>query len=190
MNKVVCVHHVGSRQIRMLQGDITLAETDAIVNAANSRLLHGGGVAAAIVRRGGYEIQQESQEIGFCAEGDAVVTGGGKLAARFVIHAVGPRGSDPQGDGKLASAVKSSLQRAEELGLSSISIPAISSGIFGFPKDRCAQILLATARAYLEQHEESSLEHVDFVVYDDPTLACFVHEWERCGWSASPGHSH
>jgi len=168
----------GSGTIRLVQGDITLAQTDAIVNAANCHLRHGGGVAAAIVRRGGSVIQQESDEVGYCPEGEAVVTGAGDLNAGYVIHAVGPRGGDPEGDEKLTGAVRNSLARAEELGLGSISLPAVSSGIFGFPKDRCAQILLSVADEYLAGSPDASLRQIDFVLFDDETTTAFVREWQ------------
>jgi len=170
---VVCEYAVGDTTVRLCRGDITLADTDAIVNAANSHLQHGGGVAAAIVRRGGPTIQAESDRIGYCPEGEAVVTGAGSLAARYVIHAVGPRGGDPDGDRKLASAVRSALERACELGLSSISLPAISSGIFGFPKDRCACIMLATIDHYLLERSDLPLRSVQVCLFDEPTLKAF-----------------
>lgn len=172
----------GSGTIRIVQGDITLAHTDAIVNAANQFLKHGGGVAGAIVRRGGAVIQQESDEVGYCPEGEAVVTHAGSLSAKYVIHAVGPHGGDPEGDAKLTCAVQSSLARAEELGLTSISLPAISSGIFGFPKDRCAQILLSVADDYLTGNPNASLQQIDFVLFDDETTTAFVHAWQDM-WS-------
>ena len=179
MSKVVCERSVGAGRIRLVQGDITQANTDAIVNAANSALKHGGGVAGAIVRRGGQEIQSQSDALGNCAEGDAVVTGAGMLLAGHVIHAVGPRGDDPQGDEKLASAVRSSLTRAEELSLASVSLPAISSGIFGFPKDRCAQILIREAQGYLISHTDSSVKQIDFCIIDDETVNVFAREWRE-----------
>jgi O-acetyl-ADP-ribose deacetylase len=178
MSEAIAETTVGKASIRLVQGDITLAETDAIVNAANSYLGHGGGVAAAISRRGGPAIERESDAIGFCAEGDAVVTGGGNLAARYVIHTVGPKGDDPAGDEKLASAVHRSLERAEELGLESISFPAISSGIFGFPKDRCAAILLATVVEYLTLHPGTSLGQVHICLFDDETVNAFRAQWD------------
>lgn len=173
MNRLIAQEKIGSGALRILQGDITLAETDAIVNAANSHLKHGGGVAAAIVHRGGRAIQEESDEIGFVAEGEVAVTAAGALAAQYVIHAVGPRGSDPEGDEKLQRAVANSLNKAEELSLASISLPAISSGIFGFPKDRCAEILIATARRYLSNNPDSSVKQIDFVLFDDETARIF-----------------
>ncbi|MEN6642351.1 MAG: macro domain-containing protein [Armatimonadia bacterium] len=164
---------IGRAVIRVLQGDLTLSETDAIVNAANSYLKHGGGVAAAIVRRGGRVIQDESDAAGFVPEGQVYVTSGGALSAKYVIHAVGPRGGDPLGDQKLESAVRESLQAAEERGLGSIAFPAISSGIFGFPKDRCAQILVCTVLQYLEGHPQGPVVQADFVLFDDETIRCF-----------------
>ena len=170
---LIAEEKVGSGVIRILQGDLTLAETEAIVNAANSHLQHGGGVAAAIVRRGGKIIQEESDKVGFVPEGEVAVTVGGALAARYVIHAVGPRGGDPEGDEKLASACCKALLAAQDLGLTSLSFPAISTGIFGFPKDRAAEILIETARRYLADNPESSVKQVDFVLFDDETTAVF-----------------
>ena len=179
MSTMIAEATIGPATIRLVQGDIALADTDAIVNAANTHLQHGGGVAAAISRRGGPDIQRESDAIGFCAEGDAVVTGGGRLAARYVIHTVGPRGGDPHGDEKLSSAIRRSLELAAELRLESISIPAVSSGIFGFPKDRCARILFATTADYLSANADSSLRRAEFCLLDDETVACFRDEWQR-----------
>jgi len=178
MSAAVLQQSVGDGTVRLVRGDITLAETDAIVNAANSYLQHGGGVAGAIVRRGGKQIQRESDAIGHCPEGEAVVTGAGRLATRYVIHAVGPKGGDPEGDAKLAGAVRNSFARAEELRLSSISLPAISSGIFGFPKDRCAQILLAQAEKHLASADHS-LKQIDFCIIDDSTVQVFAREWRE-----------
>lgn len=179
MSEVIKQSQPANGTVRLLKSDITLAQTDAIVNAANSALQHGGGVAGAIVDRGGSEIQRESDEIGHCPEGDAVVTGAGDLHAEYVIHTVGPKGSDPEGDEKLASAINSSLASAQKLELESISIPAISSGIFGFPKDRCAQILLAQAKQFLQNNPHGSLQQIDFCIIDDPTVAVFSQHWDE-----------
>lgn len=164
---------IGNAVVRVLRGDLTLSEADAIVNAANSYLKHGGGVAAAIVRRGGRVIQDESDRAGFVPEGQVYLTSGGALSARYVIHAVGPRGGDPQGDEKLESAVREAMLAAEEKGLRSIAFPAISSGIFGFPKDRCAQILVSTVLQYLENHQQGAVVQADFVLFDDETTSYF-----------------
>ncbi len=173
MNNLTAEQKIGAGVLRILQGDITVAQTEAIVNAANSHLKHGGGVAAAIVRRGGNVIQEESDRIGFVAEGEVAVTTAGALAAQYVIHAVGPKGGDPEGDKKLERAVGNSLTKAEELGLASVSLPAISSGIFGFPKGRCAEILIATARRHLSDNPDSSVKQIDFVLFDDETARIF-----------------
>src|SRR5204862_4217538 len=128
--------------IRLVKGDITERDVDVIVNAANSYLKHGGGVAAAIVRKGGAIIQEESDKIGFVPVGSAVITGAGKLPCKAVIHTVGPRMGEGDEDNKLLRALRSTLTLAAEKGFKSISVPAISSGIFGFPKDKCAKILV------------------------------------------------
>ncbi len=129
-------------EIELLEGDITTLAVDAIVNAANSHLQHGGGVAGAISRKGGPAIQQESDRIGFVPVGDAAVTSAGSLPARWVIHAVGPRMGEGDEDAKLRSATVASLERAEELGAETVAFPAISTGIFGYPIDRCARIMI------------------------------------------------
>ncbi len=143
-------------EIEIVTGDITKEETDAIVNAANSHLAHGGGVAGAIVRAGGYEIQRESDEYvskhGPVPTGEVAVTGAGNLKAKYVIHAVGPvwRGGKENEEELLYRAVYNSLRKAQELGLESISLPAISMGIFGFPIDRGTRILLKAIKDFLE----------------------------------------
>jgi O-acetyl-ADP-ribose deacetylase (regulator of RNase III) len=130
--------------IELIRADITSMKVDAIVNAANSRLQHMGGVAAAIVREGGEVIQRESDRVGYVPVGGAVVTTGGNLFCKYVIHAVGPVMGEGDEDNKLRSATLSSLQRAEELKVNSLAFPAISTGIFGFPVERCARIMLGT----------------------------------------------
>ena len=140
--------------LRLVKGDITERNVDAIVNAANSYLKHGGGVATAIVRKGGRIIQEESDKIitsrGLVPVGSAVITTAGNLPCKAVIHAVGPRLGEGDEDYKLRKAVRSSLLLASEKGFKSISMPAISSGIFGFPKDRCAKILVEESKTFLQ----------------------------------------
>lgn len=176
--KVLSEKKLNSKVLRLVQGDITGRDVDAIVNAANSRLQHGGGVAGAIVRRGGRVIQEESNRIGFTPVGSAVMTTAGSLPARHVIHAVGPRMGEGDEDKKLKSAVLSSLKLASEKDLRSISMPAISSGIFGFPKDRCASILVGESRSYLDKNPSSSIEVVEFCVFDDETAGYFKREFD------------
>ena len=163
--------------IELVKGDITELEVDAIVNAANSRLKMGGGVAGAILRKGGWSIQEECDKIGYCPVGGAVITGAGRLKARYVIHAVGPRMGEGDEDRKLRDATLNSLKLAEEHGVRSIAFPAISTGIFGFPKDRCAKIMLRTAADYLKAG--SGIEKVIFCLYDDETYQIFAEELKR-----------
>jgi O-acetyl-ADP-ribose deacetylase (regulator of RNase III) len=177
--ETIADREIGNKLLRLVKGDITGRDVDAIVNAANSHLQHGGGVAGAIVRKGGHVIQEESDRIGFTPVGTAVITGAGKLQARFVIHAVGPRMGEGDEDNKLKNAVLASLNLAAQKNLKSISFPAISSGIFGFPKDRCAKILVGEAAGYLKKHKDSSLDVVEFCIYDDATLEPFKREFEK-----------
>lgn len=160
--------------VELITGDITELETDAIVNAANSRLQHGGGVAGAIVRKGGRAIQEESDRIGYCPVGQAAITGAGSLKARRVIHAVGPRMGEGDEDDKLSSATLASLQLADVNHLQSIAFPAISTGIFGYPVNRCARIMLTTTIAYLTGN--TGLKRVVFCLFGNDNLAIFEQE--------------
>lgn len=177
--KIISEKIIEGRTFRLVQGDITERDVDAIVNAANSYLQHGGGVAGAIVKKGGQVIQDESDKIGFVPVGSAAITTAGKLPAKFVIHAVGPRMGEGDEENKLKNAIVSSLSLASEKGLKSISIPAISSGIFGFPKDKCAMILVKEAVEYINKNPESSLNLIEFCVYDDSTAGYFKNEFEK-----------
>jgi O-acetyl-ADP-ribose deacetylase (regulator of RNase III) len=176
-----------SKMLTLVQGDITERDVDAIVNAANSHLKHGGGVAGAIVRKGGDIIQRESDEIGYTPVGTAVMTTAGRLPATYVIHAVGPRMGEGGEDEKLRSAVMSVLALASEKGLQSISLPAISSGIFGFPKDRCANILVGEAFRFLNENPGTSLELIEFCVFDSETAGHFRREFEGLKGKAKSG---
>jgi len=170
---------IGKVILRLVSADLTERDVDAIVNAANSRLQHGGGVAGAIVRKGGRTIQDESDRIGHVPVGGAAITTGGKLKARYVIHAVGPRMGEGDEDNKLKSAIKSVLNLASEERLKSISVPAISAGIFGFPKDRCAKVLVGETVAFLNSKPESPLELVEFCIFDSEAYAFFKAEIEK-----------
>lgn len=168
--------------IRLVKGDITERKVDVIVNAANSYLKHGAGVAGAIVRKGGLIIQQESDKIGYVEVGSAVLTTSGKLPCDAVIHAVGPKMGQGNEDNKLRKAIQSCLRLAADKGFKSISVPAISSGIFGFPKDRCARILLEESKNFLESKGNSnkvSIEIVEFCIFDDETLSYFKSEFVK-----------
>lgn len=157
----------------LVQGDITDQNTDAIVNAANTALQMGGGVAGAIRRRGGPAIQEECNRLGGTHVGGAVITTGGNLAAKYVIHAVGPRHGDEHEDSKLKDATLNSLKLADKTGLKSIAFPAISTGVYGFPKNRCATIMLSITIAYLEG--PTKLENVVFCLFDKKSLEIFEH---------------
>lgn len=159
-------------RIELVKGDITDLDTDAIVNAANSNLKMEGGVAGAILKKGGYEIQRECDKIGYCPVGGAVITGAGKLKAKYVIHAVGPRYGEGDEDRKLRDATLNSLRLAEQYGLKSIAFPAISTGIFGFPKDRCARVMVPTVVEFIK-NEAKNLKRVIFCLYDDETYRIF-----------------
>ena len=151
--------------LQLVKGDITEQETDAIVNAANAQLILGGGVAGAIRRKGGPSIQEECNKIGGTFVGGAVITTGGNLKAKHVIHAVGPRMGEGDDDNKLKNATINSLKSADENNLKSIAFPAISTGIFGFPLERCAEIMLSETINYLKG--QTGLEKVIFCLFDD-----------------------
>lgn len=161
------------KSLQLVKGDITERKVDVIVNAANSYLKHGSGVAGAIVRKGGHVIQEESDKIGFVLVGLAVMTTAGRLPCKAVIHTVGPRMGEGDEDNKLKNAVRNSLSLASQKGFQSISMPAISSGIFGFPKDRCAEILLSESMKFVDANPHTSLEMIEFCIYDDETLSYF-----------------
>jgi O-acetyl-ADP-ribose deacetylase (regulator of RNase III) len=169
---------IRGRTLRLVEGDITELDTDAIVNAANSDLELGGGVAGAIRRKGGPSIQRECNAIGHCPVGGAVITRGGALKARRVIHAVGPYGDDADADALLASATCRSLEVADKNHLSSIAFPAISTGIFRYPIDKCARIMLSTAIDYL-QRAETGLTLVVFCLYGQEAFEVFAAELRR-----------
>ncbi len=153
------------------EGDITEQEVDAIVNAANSELVLGDGVAGAIREKGGPSIQEECTAHGPVAVGEAAVTGAGNLATRFVIHAAGmPLGGSATAE-SIRLSMRHSLERAAEKGCRSIAIPAIGAGLGGFPVQRCAEILFDEARAHLRG--ETSLEEVRFVLFGESTYRIF-----------------
>ena len=159
-------------EIDLLEADITTLAVDAIVNAANSSLQHGGGVAGAISRKGGSTIQEESDRIGFVPTGGAAVTSAGELPARWVIHAVGPRMGEGDEDAKLRSATEAALERAEELGARTIAFPAISTGIFGYPLDRCARIMVDAVTRFAPRAR--SVEKVTFCLFGADAMREFT----------------
>lgn len=170
--------NVNGRKLKIMIGDITERDTDAIVNAANSQLKHGGGVAGAIVRKGGQIIQEESDRIGYVPTGSAAITTAGSLKAKYVIHAVGPIWGQGQEEEKLRSAVHKALSIANDYNLRSISFPAISSGIYGCPKDMVARVLINTAVEFLKK-ENKTLEVVEFCLFDEDTYRYFKAEFDK-----------
>jgi O-acetyl-ADP-ribose deacetylase (regulator of RNase III) len=159
-------------RVSLVQGDITDMECDAIVNAANNDLILGAGVAGAIRRRGGPQIEAECREIGSVSLGEAAVTSGGLLKVRFVIHAASMRLGGLTSEEDLRNSTRNSLQRAVERKLKSIAFPAIGTGIAGFPIARCAEVMLEEVRDHLLQ-EQSPVEKIVFVLYDRPTQDSF-----------------
>lgn len=171
------------RRFELVQGDITTEQVDAIVNAANSSLAHGAGVAGAILRKGGRRIQEESdawvRAHGSVSHADPAYTGAGNLPCRYVIHAVGPYWGEGDEDHKLTQAISGSLRRADELKLASIAIPAISTGIFGFPKERAAGLFFTAIQNYFTANPGSGLKLVRLTILDAPTLAAFQAAFQR-----------
>ena len=170
------------QKIQIIQGDITTEEVDVIVNAANEFLQHGGGVARTISKQGGSSIQEESnawvREHGRVSHANPAWTSGGRLPAKYVIHAVGPVWGDGDEDNRLEAAVTGSLRVADELQCSSIALPAISTGIYGFPKDHAAGIIFSAIENYFAGNS-SGLKTVRLVLYDQPTVDVFLNVWEE-----------
>lgn len=162
---------VNDSVIRLVKGDITELEADAIVNPANSNLKMIGGVAGAILHKGGITIQEECDKIGHCQVGGAVITSAGKLKAKHVIHAVGPVWGEGNEDEKLKIATISSLKLADKNRARSIIFSAISTGVFGFPKDRCARIMLSATNSYLKG--KTRIKEVTFCLHDDEIFNVF-----------------
>ena len=166
--------HIGNAQLEVVRGDITEQETDAIVNAANNHLWMGAGVAGAIKRKGGPEIEQEAVAQGPIEIGGAVMTGGGRLKARYVIHAAG-MGQDLHTDSdKIRKATRSSLELAEKKRLSGISFPAIGTGVGGFSSESCAHGMLSEAVEFLQK--AVNVKTVRFVLFDEASFNVFKNE--------------
>ena len=168
---------INNRVLELLDGDLTEMDTDAIINAANAQLILGGGVAGAINRKGGHKVQEECDKIGGTFVGGAVITTGGNLKAKHVIHAVGPRMGEGDEDQKLNNATLNSLKVADKNNLKSISFPAISTGIFGFPIGQCAEIMLKTTIDYLKG--QTGLEKVVFCLFGANSYEVFASRLEQ-----------
>ncbi|MDQ3814458.1 MAG: O-acetyl-ADP-ribose deacetylase [Armatimonadota bacterium] len=171
---------INNTRLELVEGDITQQDTDALVNAANSGLAGGGGVDGAIHRAGGPQIMEECRRIGGCPTGQAVITSGGNLKARHVIHAVGPiyydgKSGEPE---KLASAYHNSLRVAVENNLKSVAFPSLSTGAYGYPLRDAAQIALKMVVDFLKQ-EPHQLELVCFVLFGDRAYAAYEEALRR-----------
>ncbi len=166
--------NIGQSVLELVEGDITQQDTEALVNAANEQLRVGGGVDGAINRAGGPKIQEEARKIGRCPTGQAVITTGGNLKARYVIHTVGPIYKDGrQGEPELlASAYRESLKLASARGIKSLAFPSLSTGVYGYPVADAAKIALTTVKDYLAEHAEVQL--VRFVLFGQPTYEAYA----------------
>jgi len=190
MNNVLKEHIFPTgKTIQIVQGDITIEEVDSIVNAANEHLQHGGGVAWAILKKGGRAIQQESdawiREHGPVSHSAPAWTSGGNLPAKYVIHAVGPVWGDGDEDKKLSDAVTGSLRVADELKCESVALPAISTGIFGFPKERAAGIIFTNIEKYFSDHPSSTVKTVKLVLFDQSSVDVFINDLQS-KWADKP----
>lgn len=188
MSRLIAFYELPTGQrLELRQGDITEESVDAIVNAANDQLRHGAGVAGALARKGGPIVQRQSDrwraENGPIDHEHPAVTSGGNLPCRFLIHAVGPIWGEGQDEIKLAAAVRTALETADRLGAASVALPAISTGIFGFPPGRAAPVLLEQAETTLTALNESHLQLVRFVLLKEPVLQSFHACWQQ-RWGA------
>lgn len=171
---------VAGSRIVIILGDITDMEVDAVVNAANTDLILGSGVAGAIRKKGGPSIQHECDRLGPVPLGEAAITGAGNLKAKYVIHAAGMHPGGSVSRRSLLDATKNSLIRADEKGVGTIAFPAIGTGVGGFPLDECAQIMIDTVSAHLEM-ENTAVEKVFFVLFDELSYGIFKEALEKAG---------
>ena len=167
------------QRVQIIEGDITKQKVDAIVNAANTSLLGGGGVDGAIHRAAGPELLEETRKIGGCPTGEARVSKGYRLYAKWIIHTVGPvwAGGRKNEDALLAGCYRNSLIAAEDLGIESIAFPAISTGVYGFPMKRATEIALSETRKFLETSK--SLTKVIFVCFGNEALKTYQDEYKK-----------
>jgi O-acetyl-ADP-ribose deacetylase (regulator of RNase III) len=173
-NGTLASRTVGECIVTAVLGDITGQDVDAVVNAANTHLAHGGGLAGAIVRRGGQIIQEESNRIAPVAVGSAAVTQAGQLPCSWVIHAVGPRWGEGDEEHKLRSALRSSFEQAHRLGAKSLAVPAISTGIFGYPKADGTRVIVDETMSWLADNPETPMRDVRLTAFDRETADLFA----------------
>lgn len=183
MTEKLCMEdRIGTTNLVLVRGDITGQDTEAVVNAANSGLLGGGGVDGAIHRAGGGWILEECKTIrakqGRCPTGEAVITGGGKLKARYVIHTVGPvwSGGKNNEDTLLRNAYLNSLALAKKHNIRSVSFPSISTGVYRFPIERAARLALSTVQDFVKEHP---FREVRFVLFSEKDFLVYKTAWEE-----------
>jgi O-acetyl-ADP-ribose deacetylase (regulator of RNase III) len=168
-------------KLQLVRGDITKEDVDVIVNAANSSLQHGGGLAGIISRKGGSIIQKESNkwvhDHGLVTHSEPAYTSSGNLPCRYIIHAVGPVWGSGDEDSKLAKAIIGSLRTADLLKVKSIAIPAISTGIFGFPMDKASRIAITSIVKYINENHDSAINLIRQVLFDESTVITFLETW-------------
>lgn len=167
----------GNSVLAIVEADITEMDTDAIVNAANTRLILGGGVAGAIRKKGGAQIQQECDRIGHVPTGGAVKTTAGSLKTKYVIHTAGPKAGEGNEDTKLKNSTVNCLKLADHEGIKSIAFPAVSTGIYGFPIEKCAEIMLRTTIDYL--NGKTAIEKVVFCLFDKKSFDVFEEQLQQ-----------
>lgn len=188
-NLVAAKRFAAGLTFELVHGDLTEQQVDAIVNAANRYLEHGGGVAAVIARKGGSVIQRQSrewiQQHGIISHGTPALTDGGDLPCQYVIHVVGPRWGEGEEANKLKQAVMTALELATERRLSSLALPPISTGIFGYPKDKAAEVILDAVSQFAESQGKSSLQLVRLTIIDRATLTPFQRAFDK-RWPSPP----
>jgi O-acetyl-ADP-ribose deacetylase (regulator of RNase III) len=168
---------INKKKLKLVEGNIVLLDVEAVVNAANTSLILGAGVAGAIRSYGGPSIQEECNRIGPIKVGEAALTNGGNLKAKYVIHAAGPVSGEGEEEEKLHNATLNSLKIAEEREIKDIAFPAISTGIFGFPIGRCSEIMLKTAMEFMEKHEYP--QEIIFCLYGQQAYSVFEKTLEE-----------
>lgn len=183
MNEILAELALVSTSVQLIKGDITQANTDVVVNPANSQLMHGGGLAGLLAKKAGPTLQHESNqwvnENGPVKHDTPAYTSAGDLPFRYIIHAVGPVWGSGEEQQKLKDAVLGALKTADDLGVISIALPAISTGIFGFPLEPAAVIILSSLREYLDENPGSGLETIQVVLYDDQSASIFSEVWDQ-----------
>jgi O-acetyl-ADP-ribose deacetylase (regulator of RNase III) len=184
MNELIRELNLLSQQrIQLIKGDITTADTEVIVNPANSHLMHGGGLAGLLAQKAGPTLQREStawvNHKGPVSHEAPAYTGAGELPFQYIIHAVGPVWGSGQEDQKLQDAVQGSLKLADQLNVTSIALPAISTGIFGYPLEPAARVMISAIKGYLLSNPESKLATVQLVLYGDQTTTAFQTVWDQ-----------